>query len=228
MGQLLPIWPVLPDDPSRCSSTVRILVKKCPSGQTTTLGPIKQETVRMQQVIQKCPFLEPIWQLVEESLLLCQSHVLFNSNKIQNNNGRWHKLDFPSWSEVSHAVDLVGSCLNCLSSWPLQENHFLNEVIFMPQHQYVRGLLDSARKKIMDDKQVFHLEILQNIILKVFPYLADGSVSDLLRSCPRAQILQIMMIIEASQWSDRFSIRSLSPCPMVLALQWLTNNLTRW
>jgi hypothetical protein len=29
----------------------------------------------------------------------------------------------------------------------LAENYFLNEVIFMPQHQYVRGLLDSARKK---------------------------------------------------------------------------------
>jgi hypothetical protein len=51
-------------------------------------------------------------------------------------------------------------------------------------------------KKNLDDKLVFHLEILQNIILKVFPYLDDGSVSDLLRSCPRVPVLQIMMIIE--------------------------------
>jgi hypothetical protein len=51
----------------------------------------------------------------------------------------------------------------------------------------------------MDDKPVFHLEILQNIILNVFPYLDDGSISDLLRSCPRVSVLQIMMIIEAAQ-----------------------------
>jgi hypothetical protein len=81
-----------------------------------------------------------------ESLLLCQSHVLFHSNEIMNNNGRWYKLDFPSWSVLSHAVDLVGSSLNYSSSWPWLENHFHNEVIFMPQHQYVRGLLDSAQK----------------------------------------------------------------------------------
>jgi hypothetical protein len=54
-------------------------------------------------------------------------------------------------------------------------------------------------EKIMDDKTIFHLEILQNIILKVFPYLDDGSVSDLLRSCPRIPVLQIMMIIEVGQ-----------------------------
>jgi hypothetical protein len=144
MGQLLPIWHVLPLDPSRCSSTVRILMKKRPSSRITTLVPIKQEMVCRQQVIQKCPFLDPLWQLVEESLLLCQSHVLFQSNKIWNNNGRWHKLDFPSWSELSHAVDLLGLSLNYSSSWPWLENYFLNEVIFMPQHQYVRGLLDSA------------------------------------------------------------------------------------
>jgi hypothetical protein len=47
--------------------------------------------------------------------------------------------------------------------------------------------------------KVFHLEILQNIILKVLPYLNDGFVSDLLRSHPRVPVLQIMMIIEASQ-----------------------------
>jgi hypothetical protein len=81
-----------------------------------------------------------------ESLLLCQSHVLFHSNKIRKNNGRWHKHDFPSWSELSHAVDHVGSSLNWSSSYPWLENHFLNEVIFMPQHQYVHGLLDSAQK----------------------------------------------------------------------------------
>jgi hypothetical protein len=44
-------------------------------------------------------------------------------------------------------------------------------------------------KKILDDKPVFHLEILQNIILKVFPYLDDGSVSYLLRSCPRVSVI---------------------------------------
>jgi hypothetical protein len=54
-------------------------------------------------------------------------------------------------------------------------------------------------KKILDDKPVFHLEILHNIILKVFPYLDDGSVNGLLRSCPRVPVLQIRMIIEAGQ-----------------------------
>ncbi len=38
----------------------------------------------------------------------------------------------------------MGSSLNWSSSW--LENRFLNEVIFMPQHQYVRGLLNSAQK----------------------------------------------------------------------------------
>jgi hypothetical protein len=51
----------------------------------------------------------------------------------------------------------------------------------------------------LDDKPVFHLEILQNIIMKVFPYLDDEFASDLLRSCPRVPVLQIMMIIEAGQ-----------------------------
>jgi hypothetical protein len=41
-------------------------------------------------------------------------------------------------------VDLMGSSMNCSSSWPWLENHFFNEVIFMPQHQYVCGLHDSA------------------------------------------------------------------------------------
>jgi hypothetical protein len=91
----------------------------------------------------------------------------------------------------------MGLSLNCSSPWPWLENHFLIEVIFMPQHQYVRKLLDSAQKKILDEKPVFYLEILQNTILKVFPYHDDGSVSDLLRSCPRVPVLQIMMIIEA-------------------------------
>jgi hypothetical protein len=62
----------------------------------------------------------------------------------------------------------VGSSLNYSSFWSWIENHFLNEVIFMSQHHYVCGLLDLARKKILDDKLVFHLEILQNIIMKVF------------------------------------------------------------
>jgi hypothetical protein len=68
----------------------------------------------------------------------------------------------------------------------------------MPQHRYVRRLLNSVRK-FLDDKPLFYLEILQNIILKVFPYLDDGPISNLLRSCPR-----------------------------VLGLQRLTSNLTVW
>jgi hypothetical protein len=44
-------------------------------------------------------------------------------------------------------------------------------------------------KKFLHDKLVFHLEILQNIILKVFPYLDDGFVNDLLRSCPRVSVI---------------------------------------
>jgi hypothetical protein len=35
---------------------VRILAKKHPSSQITTLVPIKQEMVRKRQVIQRCPF----------------------------------------------------------------------------------------------------------------------------------------------------------------------------
>jgi hypothetical protein len=46
----------------------------------------------------------------------------------------------------------------------------------------------------MYDKLVFHLEILQNIILKVFPYLDDGSISDLLRSCLLAVIKCIYLL----------------------------------
>jgi hypothetical protein len=92
----------------------------------------------------------------------------------------------------------MGSSLNYSSSWPWLENHFINEVIFVPQHQYVHRLVDSIRKKFLDDKLVFHLEILQNMIMKVFPYLDEGSVSDLIRSCPRVLVLQIMMIIEDS------------------------------
>jgi hypothetical protein len=68
----------------------------------------------------------------------------------------------------------MGSSLNCSSSWPWLENHLLNEVVFMPQHQYVHGLFDSAQTKFLDDKPVFHLEILRDIILKVFPYLDVG------------------------------------------------------
>jgi hypothetical protein len=44
-------------------------------------------------------------------------------------------------------------------------------------------------KKFLDKKPVFHLKIQQNIILKVFPYLNDGSISDLLRSCPRVPVI---------------------------------------
>jgi hypothetical protein len=83
----------------------------------------------------------------------------------------------------------MGSSLNCSSSWSWLESHFFNKVAFMPQHQYVHGLVDSAQKNFLDDKPVFHLEVLQNIILKVFPYLDDGSVSDLLRSCPMVPVI---------------------------------------
>ncbi len=54
-------------------------------------------------------------------------------------------------------------------------------------------------KKILYDKPVFHLEIHRTIIIKVFSYLDDGSVSDLLRPCPRVPVLQIMLIIEGDQ-----------------------------
>jgi hypothetical protein len=179
VGHLVPIWPVLPHDPSRYSSTVRILVKKRPSGWITTLVPIKQEMICMWQMIQKCPFLYPLWQLVEESLLLCQSHVLFNSNKIQNNNGKWHKLNLCSWSELSHAVDLVALARKPFSQWT--DLHASTSIC--PWTAQV------SLKKFLDDKLVFHLEILQNIILKVFPYLDDGFVNDLLRSCSRVSVL---------------------------------------
>jgi hypothetical protein len=64
------VW-LLPYDPSRRSSMVRILTKKRPSVQITTLVPIEQEMVRKQQVIQKCPFLDPLWQLVEGRVSFC-------------------------------------------------------------------------------------------------------------------------------------------------------------
>jgi uncharacterized Fe-S cluster-containing radical SAM superfamily protein len=51
-------------------------------------------------------------------------------------------------------VDLVGLSLNCALSWPWLENHFLNDVIFMPQHQYVHGLLDSTQKKFWMINQI--------------------------------------------------------------------------
>jgi hypothetical protein len=91
---------------------VRILVKKNPSGQISTLVPIKQETVRKRQEIQKCPS--------------------------------------------------VGSSLNYSSFWSWLENHFLNEVIFISTSICLR----TARlilKKNLDDKPIFHLEILQHI-----------------------------------------------------------------
>jgi hypothetical protein len=71
VGQLLPIWPVLPHNPSRCSSTVRILTKKHPSSRITALVPIKHEMVCKRQVIQKCPFQDPIWWLVEGRVSFC-------------------------------------------------------------------------------------------------------------------------------------------------------------
>jgi hypothetical protein len=46
-------------------------VKKHPFGRITTLVPIKQEMVRKRQVIQKCPFLDPLWQLVEGTVSFC-------------------------------------------------------------------------------------------------------------------------------------------------------------
>jgi hypothetical protein len=45
--------------------------EKCPSGRITTLVPIKQEMVRKRQMIQKCPFLDPLWQLVEGRVSFC-------------------------------------------------------------------------------------------------------------------------------------------------------------
>jgi hypothetical protein len=46
-------------------------MKKRPSGRITTLAPIKQEIVHKWQVIQKCPFLDPLWQLVEGRVSFC-------------------------------------------------------------------------------------------------------------------------------------------------------------
>jgi hypothetical protein len=53
-------------------------------------------------------------------------------------------------------------------------------------------------KKIPDDKPVFHPEILHNIILNVFPYLDDGSVNDLLRSCPSVPVILQRLILFTS------------------------------
>jgi hypothetical protein len=134
-------------NPSHCSSTVRILVKKASFWSNNHSCPNQTRNSAQVEGDPKVPFSRSIMVVGGgESLLLCQSYVLFHLNKIWNNNGRWHKLDIPSWSELSHAVDLVGSSLNYSSSWPWLENHFLCEVIFMPQHQYVRGLLDLAQK----------------------------------------------------------------------------------
>jgi hypothetical protein len=147
MGQLLPIWHVLPHDPSHWSSTVRIHAKKSSFWSNNHSCPNQTRNGMQAACDPKVSFPRSIMAVGGgESLLLCQRQVLFHSNNIQNNNGRWHKLDFPSWSELSHAVDLVGSSLKSSTSWPCLENHFLNDVIFMPQYQYVLTLLDSAQK----------------------------------------------------------------------------------
>jgi hypothetical protein len=99
-------------------------MKKHPSGRITTLVLIKEETVHKWQVIQKCPFLDPLWQLVEESPFVSKPCIVPLKQDMEQ-------------SELSHVVELVGSILN----------YFLNEVIFMPKHQYVGRLLESARKK---------------------------------------------------------------------------------
>ena len=41
--------------------------------------------------------------------------------------------------------------------------------------------------KTLDDEPVFHLGVPQNVILKVFPYLNDGSVHELLQAQDHAQ-----------------------------------------
>jgi hypothetical protein len=41
--------------------------------------------------------------------------------------------------------------------------------------------------KTPDDELVFHLEAPQNVILKVFPYLDDGSIHELLNAWDHAQ-----------------------------------------
>jgi hypothetical protein len=79
MAKLLSIWPVLPHDPFRYRSTVRILVKRHLSGQITTLDPIKQEMVRKQQVIQKCPLVDPFWQLVEGRVSFCVNAMYYST-----------------------------------------------------------------------------------------------------------------------------------------------------
>jgi hypothetical protein len=149
MEQLLAIRHVLPHDPSHCRSTVRILVKKHPSGQITTLITIKQEIVRKQQVIQKCLSLDfprdlDLARGFESKLFI----ILVLARKL-----------FSQWSDLHTSTSI---CPRTARLSP---------------------------KKFLDDKQIFHLEILQNIILKVFPYLDNDSLGDLLRSCPRVSVI---------------------------------------
>jgi hypothetical protein len=82
----------------------------------------------------------------------------------------------------------VGSSLNYSSSWSWLENHFHNEVTFMLNINMSTDY-STQPAKFLADKLVFHLEILLNITLKLFPYLDDGSISDLLRSCPRMPLI---------------------------------------
>jgi hypothetical protein len=54
-------------------------VKKRPSGRITTLVPIEQEMICRWQVIQKCPLLDPLWQLVEERVSFCVKAMYYST-----------------------------------------------------------------------------------------------------------------------------------------------------
>jgi hypothetical protein len=170
MGQLLPIWHILPHDPSRCSSTVRILAKKRRSGWITTLVPIKQEIVRKRQVIQKCPFLGPLWQLVEGRVSFCVK-VMYCSTQTRYGIIMVDDINLTSPRDLTLAMRWT----LWVRVWNVHHLGLGWKTIFSMKWSSCLNINMSSNcstkpEKFLDDKLVFHLEILQNIILKVFPY----------------------------------------------------------
>jgi hypothetical protein len=150
MEQLLPIWPVLPHDPSHCRSMVRILVKKASFWSNNHSCPTQTRKGTQAAGDPKVPF-----------------HLTSPRD-----------LDLARGFESELFIILV------LARKPFSQWSYLHaSTSICPRTTRL------SPKKFLDDKLVFHLEILQNIILKVFPYLDDGSVSDLLRSCPRVIVI---------------------------------------
>jgi hypothetical protein len=160
MGQLLPIWPVLPHDPSRCSSIVRILVKKRHSSRITTLVLIKQEMVRKRQTIQKCPFLDPLWQLVEGRVsfcvkaMYCSTQTRYGTIMIDDIN-----LTFPHdlslavrWTSRVRVSIVHHLSLGWKTIFSMKWSSCLNINMSMDY--------STQPKKILDDKPIFHLEII--------------------------------------------------------------------